>query len=305
MRFLARRAPAFRKADDSTTFHCNICGKRNTSKLALLTREDPTCRRCGSTVRMRSMIHILTTELFGQSLRISEIDPPRPDIVGIGMSCWDGYAIPLARRVGYTNTFYHQEPKLDITNIPVAMEGMLDFVISTDVFEHVMPPVSIAFENAKKLLKPDGVLIFSVPFTHPGEEGIPTTEHFPDLHEFEISQVDGVLQLRNVTRTGETQHFDNLVFHGGPGSTLEMRVFSEWSLLNELSRAGFANVRIYQESDLQHGIHWPNNWSLPIAARVSRITTVKKVISGNPSQPTALRDWATSLLTGTRGSRNR
>ena len=34
----------------------------------------------------------------------------------------------------------------------------------------------------------------------------------------------------NWTADGRIETFDDLVFHGGPGSTLEMRVFSEDAL---------------------------------------------------------------------------
>ncbi len=70
-------------------------------------------------------------------MAISEINPPRPDLVGIGMSCWDGYVAPLSHRLAFKNTFYHQEPKVDITNIDQGMVGTLDFIVSSDVFEYV------------------------------------------------------------------------------------------------------------------------------------------------------------------------
>ena len=62
--------------------------------------------------------------------------------------------------------------------------------------------------------------------------------------------------------------FNNLIFHGGPGSTLEMRVFSERSLMNELEKSGFKNVAIYGQPFLEYGINWGVDWSLPIAARL-------------------------------------
>lgn len=263
---------AHHQPDEPFTFRCNICDQQNEATLGGLTREASTCKKCGSTVRMRSIIQILTTELFERSLSISQISPPRPDIVGIGMSCWDGYAIPLAHRLAYKNTYYHQEPRLDITKIEPAMEGTLDFILSTDVFEHVEPPVSRAFENAKKLLKPGGVLVFSVPFNHPGEDMVPTKEHFPELNDYSIETTPTGYRLKNTTRAGEVQYFNDLVFHGGPGSTLEMRVFSESSMLHELTEAGFENITIYSDPDLRHGIYWQNKWSVPLAARVSRKT---------------------------------
>ncbi len=97
-----------------------------------------------------------------------------------------------------------------------------DFIISSDVFEHVVPPVSRAFENVWKMLKPGGVFVLTVPYGAQRE----TVEHFPELNEFSIVERDGSFVLRNKTRTGVLQEFNDLVFHGGPRTTLEMRVFS-------------------------------------------------------------------------------
>lgn len=254
-------------ADEPIAFLCNICDRENHAKLARLTRDEPSCSKCGSSVRLRSIIHILSTELFGHSLRLSEF-PSSPQLLGIGMSCWEGYANRVARRLGYRNTFYHRAPQFDITRPNPAMNGTLDFVIATDVFEHVDPPVSAAFLNTRKLLKPDGVFIFSAPFSHSGDEPTPTLEHFPELYNYELQQTDGHFQLKNTTRSGKTQLFDDLVFHGGPGSTLELRLFSEWSITNELKEAGFNDITFYSGSDLRHGIYWPHKWSIPLAARV-------------------------------------
>lgn len=256
------------KADEPIVFLCNICDRGNAATLDQLTREDPTCSKCRSNVRLRSVVQILTTELFGRSLRLSEI-PSSPDLRGLGMSCWEGYANKLARRLRYCNTFYHQEPKFDITRPDPSLEGTFDFVIASDVFEHVDPPVAAAFLNTRKLLKPKGVFIFSVPFSEYRGQPEPTLEHFPDLHDYQIEEVDGNFRLRNVTREGELQWFDNLVFHGGPGSTLELRLFSGWSVLAELNAAGFEDITFYSGSDLRHGIYWANKWSTPLAARIT------------------------------------
>ncbi len=180
------------------------------------------------------------------------------------MSDWDGYAILLARKFNYRNTYYHQEPKFDITCFDPSLEGTFDFIISSDVFEHVPPPVSKAFENARKLLKPRGVLIFTVPYSKDEK----TVEHFPELYDYRITETNGHYILRNVTRNGVRQTFDELVFHGGHGATLEMRLFSELSLLEEFRKAGFDKVKIYKDDDLAHGIQWSHDWSLPISARL-------------------------------------
>ena len=163
-------------------FFCNICNHPNDALISSLTREEATCSGCGSTVRMRAMVQILTAELFGKSMRIDEISPPRPDIVGIGMSCWEVYANRLAHKVKYVNTYYHQEPFLDITDIDEKMVNTLDFIVSTDVFEHVAPPISTAFANARRLLKENGVFIISVPFDRPDEPKAETKEWLSLIH---------------------------------------------------------------------------------------------------------------------------
>lgn len=249
---------------DAIKFTCNICGTACTSSLAMLGREIASCHKCSSTVRMRSIIHILSMELFGKSIALPDF-PLRQDIKGIGMSDWDGYAIPMASKLEYENTFYHKEPKLDITKIDMSREGTLDFIISTDVFEHVESPVSIAFQNARKLLKPNGVFIFSVPYTLNSDF---TKEHFTDLHDYKMIEVEGSYELHNITQGGETQIFKDLVLHGGEGDTLEMRLFSLNSLQQEFDHAGFNKINIYSESYPEFGIYWNNvNWSLPISAR--------------------------------------
>ena len=202
-------------------WRCNICGGTCRTALAELGRERPSCPGCSSTVRMRSIIHLLSSELFGHSIALPNF-PKRKYLHGMGLSDWNGYATRLARKLDYTNTYYHKEPKSDITGIDPALEGTLDFLISTDVFEHIPPPISVAFENARKLLKRTGVLVFTVPYAI----GSSTVEHFPDLFQYELVQENDHKVLKNTTRTGEDQVFRDLVFHGGEGWTLEMRVFT-------------------------------------------------------------------------------
>ena len=250
-------------------YRCNICDSTCMSRLAQLSREERSCWRCGSTVRMRAIIHLLSMELFGQSLTITEF-PTRPDIKGIGLSDWDGYAVRLACKLGYTNTYYHQQPMLDITCVDPALAGTMDFVIASDVFEHVAPPVSMAFDNVRRLLKPNGVLILTVPYTLERQ----TREHFPELYRFEVMQERGRYLLRNTTKDGEAQVFDNLVFHGGPGSTLEMRVFCEAVLLDHLKKSGFAQIKVHRQPCFGFGVVWLQDWSLPITARGTQFAGV-------------------------------
>ncbi len=244
------------------SFRCNICGKPNTVRLENIHREKVSCERCESTVRFRAMVDLLITALFGSDLRLDEI-PVRKDIKGIGLSDSPIYASALAEKFDYTNTYYHCEPRVDITDPPAHLAGKHDFLISSDVFEHVMPPVSRAFSNARRLLKPNGVFIFTVPF----EEKPDTIEHYPELFDYRICEKKGRWTLHNRTADGRFQTFSNLVFHGGPGETLEMRMFSRRGLEREFAQAGFKDVRVISEPCLPHGIIWPEAWSVPIVAR--------------------------------------
>ena len=247
-------------------FRCNICGQSAAFLVEALERETASCDHCRSTVRYRGVIHLLSTELFGESLALQDF-PVRKDITGLGLSDWEPYAERLAARLDYANTFLHQEPVLDITNIPTDREQTCDFLIATDVFEHVAPPIGPAFDNARRLLRAGGVLIFTVPYL-PGSELPETREHFPELHDFRVFK-DGAGRtvVENTTRDGQRQRFDDVIAHGGDGLTVEMRLFSEASLACELARAGFTSVRFCAEPNFQHGVYWKYPWSLPIVAR--------------------------------------
>jgi hypothetical protein len=270
----------FRKKNEinpGTLFYtCNICGASCKQKVKSLSREIPSCSSCGSTVRMRGMIYALSIALFNKAIILPNF-PSSPNITGKGMSDWSGYANFLEKKLSYNNTFYHKEPKLDICNISNERFFELDFLITTDVLEHVVPPVSKAFENCYSLLKDSGVLVMSVPYSL--DENM--IEHFPDLHKFEIKKRDGVRVLINKTSDGRNQEFGDLVFHGGEGDTLEMRIFSEISLQKELADAGFEDVQIMREPYFEYGIYWPQPWSLPLIARKKKRPKSKELGTKN------------------------
>jgi len=256
---LAEPAPA---AAGTLTFQCNICGSDQHCQLAELRRDVASCAVCASTGRWRSVIDTLTRELFGCSLTLPQL-PSRPDLRGLGIGDWPGYAEVLAAKTDYRNTFFEREPRFDIQQIDGALCGHYDYLVSSDVFEHVDPPIEAAFANACRLLRPGGVFVFTVPYRLDG----PTVEHFPDLHDYRLVEHAGRWVLENRTRQGDLQTFDELVFHGGYGNTLELRWFSLPALRQQLLDAGFSAVQVYDQPVFEHGIYWPEGMSHPLVAR--------------------------------------
>ena len=248
----------------SLWFRCNICGEHSFVELSQLTREGSSCRNCASTGRERAIIRALTVALDGESVALPDVSQ-RPNIRGFGMSDSGRYAARLEEKFDYRNTFYHQEPRLDITMRSVADElaNSCDFIISSEVFEHIAPPVEVAFENVYHILRPGGAFILTAPyalFPH-------TIEHFPTLHNYILENDDGCYVLRNVRRDGTTEEFRDLKFHLGEGATVEMRVFSENDLVAHLARVGFIDIKVHRVPDFRHGVWWPEAWSLPISAK--------------------------------------
>jgi SAM-dependent methyltransferase len=241
-------------------FQCNVCSGANTKTYEQMDREIPSCDHCDSNVRFRWIAHAVSEAFFDRSLPLKGF-PMRKDIAGLGLSDWEGYAGPLARCFDYTNTFFHTEPRLDISNLPEDRTGRYDFVIATEVLEHVVPPVDIALANLYRMLKPNGIAFITVPWI-----GEVTQEHYPELFDYHVAQDNGRWQVRNRTRDGREEVFDNPVFHGGPGTTLEMRLFSGSDLVKRLEKAGFAKVEICRPTVREYGIIFQETWSLPMLA---------------------------------------
>ncbi len=230
-------------------FTCIVCGARvRAPRSAVAGRETPACVRCGSTLRFRQIVHALSCELLGRAMPAPEF--PRSDLRGAGLSDAWAYAEVLEDRFDYVNTFYHRRPRLDIAAPEAHWHERFDFVVASEVFEHVPPPVEKAFEGLRRILRPGGLCVFSVPWV----EGSETREHFPELHRWRLAREGGAWVLHNTTVDGRSQRFDRLRFHGGPGSTLEMRVFARDDLVRRIEGAGFVDVRVWSDDVPQFGI---------------------------------------------------
>ena len=114
----------------------------------------------------------------------------------------------------------------------------------------------------RRIVRPGGFALITVPCS--ALEG--TTEHFPDLHDYRIIEHNGKRVLANRTADSRYEVFENLVFHGGPGETLEMRRFAFVDLERNLKAAGFSSVEICARPAFEHGVYWLEPYSVPIIA---------------------------------------
>ncbi len=243
-------------------YACNICGRNNAVDLCNLARDERTCLGCGSTLRQRGLVTALSRKLFdGKSIKLDDWKKI-PGLQLKGVSDADLLANALSQRLDYQNTFYHQAPFLDVTSPGAGDLSSCDILICSDVLEHVSPPVQRAFDGMRKVIRPGGFLLLTVPCNASAN----TTEHFPNLHDYRIHEQDGKRSLLNQTKDGRVEHFDNLVFHGGPGETLELRHFALNDLERHLREAGFTTVEIAAQPDFEHGVYWSQSYSVPIIA---------------------------------------
>src|SRR5205085_6932700 len=158
------------------SFICNICGAHN--HVEHFATEPASCA-CGSNVRTRALIHLLSMELFGESLVLTEF-PKLRTIRGLGISDHAAYATRLAEKFDYTNTQYDREPRFDLGEKHPQLYGTYDFILAADVIEHIAPPIEAALEEVCRLLKPSGFFGITI-FCSPDDR---MREHFPELHEY-------------------------------------------------------------------------------------------------------------------------
>ncbi|MEO8369883.1 MAG: class I SAM-dependent methyltransferase [Candidatus Solibacter sp.] len=246
------------------TFTCNICGARNT--VDTLPTEPATCA-CGSNVRLRALCHLLSVELFGESLPLAHF-PRLKSIRCAGMTDKDCIARILADKFDYTNTHYDREPRLDITERHPGLEGAYDFILCADVLEHIAPPVERALNEMCRLLKPNGFAGITI-FCHPSDN---LREHFPTLNQYRFVALGDTMLLVNRRADGTLEVRDDLIFHGGTGSTLEMREYGVTALRAQLLAAGFQDIHLLNDPIPESGVVIDHDLSQPLIAHKAPYT---------------------------------
>ena len=241
---------------------CGICGGVYSLDKKGNFREGALCSDCGASGRSQAIAYALTHYVFQQDVALKKIQKNKK-IKVVGLSDGPAYAAILADKCNYKNTYYHKEPFLDITNPDTRIIGQYNALISADVFEHVLAAPSFAFKGAFDILKPGGYLILTVPFINVGKH----KEHYPGLRSYEAEQrSDGSWLVHLEFANGRKMIDETPCFHGGPGKTLEVRLFHRERLEEELAWAGFEIVIVHDENMPERGINW-NTASRLIVAR--------------------------------------
>jgi SAM-dependent methyltransferase len=236
----------------AAAFTCNICDWRGIFREEHWSDpEMPSCGGCGSNVRFRWLVHRLSKEIFGHSIPLFRF-PLNASVKGIGLTDPACIAATLAERFTYLNTYLHAEPRFDVCSDPSPM-GELDFLIASEVFEHVDPPVERAFKNTAALLKPSGVLLMTVPWVWDGSEPL------PELYDWKLEYEDGQWIVVNRKESGQVETFKNLSFDDGPGRSLgrsreHFPHLHEWQLLEQDGSWRLTNTRADGVTETFHNL---------------------------------------------------
>jgi hypothetical protein len=196
-------------------FTCNVCGHRGLFRqIHYLDPEMPSCSECRSNVRFRWLVHRLSVEFFGRGIPLPEFTTEKA-VVGLGLTDPVVIASGLAKSFTYRNTYLTSEPRLDIRSDSSPL-GPLSFLVASEVFEHVEPPVIQAFRNAAGLLAESGILLLTVPWVWDGD---PSTA-VPQLYDWKLDRQGDHWSIINRRRDGEVERFDDMSFDGSPGPSL-------------------------------------------------------------------------------------
>jgi len=231
---------------------CRLCGKSYQFDSSVPHREGRLCPHCGISGRGSAIVYHTLRIVYGNATPLPK-QSPKKDVKIVGLSDGVVYSVPFAEKFDYCNTYYHKEPYLDICAPGSGYLEVADVVISSEVFEHVIGPVGRAFTGLFDVLKPGGQLILTVPYQNHGDH----LEHYPGAVNYEaLEQPDGHWIAEIVYKDGSRMLDKSAKFHGGPGKTLEMRLFSRAEVERQLEKAGFVEISFHDENIPEVGIQW-------------------------------------------------
>ena len=223
---------------------CTVCGKRTQfTRWTESLRESGFCQHCGSTNRQRQIAFILRHSLD----IVAEDSWPSPlsiyNTEGTGslhdqLSLIQGYQYSEYLGEGYhpgqiVNGIRHE----DLHNLSFA-ENRFDYILSSDVLEHVPDPYA-AHKEICRVLRPRGRHLFTVPF-------------YPYRYFDEI---------RSYLKEGELIHNETPQYHADPLRPEGLLAYTIFSLemLLKVNAVGFL-IHAYVLYEPQYGIIGWNNF---------------------------------------------
>ncbi len=158
-----------------------------TSRSETINKKEYLCPECGASDRDRLMISFLDREGLPQcpeGLRLLQIAP------AASISRWIHLKCP---HIAYDTTDLYMENvsfQSDITDMHMVLDETYDVIICSHVLEHVQEDRR-AIRELKRILKPDGKILFLVPI---------------DLNATEIDEEWGLTEAENWRRFGQGDH---------------------------------------------------------------------------------------------------
>lgn len=211
---------------------CAVCGHRGAYVADdAPTRENHRCASCGASLRYRNQAAAITATYHACDLSLAELAATSPFAE---LAIYEPGIIGPFRRIleplaGYRVSYYwpgvapgeaHEGVRCEDLERLTWPSETFDLVITSDIFEHVRHPAK-GFAEVRRVLKPGGWHIFTVPLT------------WPFRHETS-ARVD-VSGPRDV-------HLADPVYHGSPTDPRGSLVYTDFGtdLPEALRRCGYA-----------------------------------------------------------------
>lgn len=190
---------------------------------------------------------------FGNELAFKDLKSDFSTI-SLGMSDDTSITSVLPSKFSHTNSFYDNFPKVDLLNIDDHLHNHFNLVLCSDVFEHIPKNIELAFTNLYKIVKTDGLLVFSVPIVKVKDRNYKFgrtssanlinsvyREYYPLMKTWEYREHGNLVVWEDLD--GNFHEDTEPEFHGGVGLTLTFRLFSEDSVKSFLELSGFRDVQ--------------------------------------------------------------
>ena len=202
---------------------CNICGNEGEFVRPEAGREGFICSNCSASSRLRAVMYVL-----GRCLRMGDVPvagwAPDKRLRILESSGRSSYPMMLKDKFEYYNTEFDPDSELvdkpfsrfaDFQNLAYDDE-QFDYVIATDVFEHIREDEK-ALREVFRVLKHNGTFIMTVPYNHEWEKTLVRVKTEGDADIFLLPPE----------------------YHGGGGQTLAYRTYGR-DLPDRLHAQGFS-----------------------------------------------------------------